>query len=77
MNLQERFSALALIHIHNEMDLNSPRSINEIIDLLAIRYPKRLKMINIMEDDDDENENKDRGNSNENYIVKEEAGTSR
>ena len=47
---QERYNALALMHIHYEMNLDNEK----ILDQLNRKYPKRLRMGNVFADDDDE-----------------------
>ena len=44
---QERRSGLALIHIHQEMDLD----LKEIVNIFAQRYPRRLKLLDILNSD--------------------------
>lgn len=46
-HIQDRFNGLVLLNIHNETQIN----LDEVIDMLAIKYPKRLKMLHIMDVD--------------------------
>ena len=52
---QERFSSLALLHIHD---------LDKIIDIFALKKHRRMKFIDIL-DDNEENENKDYGDGDE------------
>ena len=40
---------MALAHIHYGMDINP----EEVLDRLAVRYPKRIMLINVLDDDGD------------------------
>ncbi|XP_057309854.1 52 kDa repressor of the inhibitor of the protein kinase-like [Hydractinia symbiolongicarpus] len=44
---QNRFNGYVLLNIQNGMKIN----LNDVIDMLAIKYPKRLKMLDIMNND--------------------------
>ena len=41
---QERFSDLALIHIHYGLEID----VDDVLNRLIIKYPKRIKMKNIL-----------------------------
>ncbi|XP_057291811.1 uncharacterized protein LOC130614397 isoform X2 [Hydractinia symbiolongicarpus] len=43
----ERFNGLVLLNIQNEMKIN----LDDVIDILAVKYPKRLKMLDILNND--------------------------
>ena len=45
--LQDRFNGLTLLNIHNYMKIDR----EEIINRLAVKYPKRLRMLNMFEED--------------------------
>lgn len=44
---QDRLVGLVLLHMNKEMDID----IDEIINRLAIKYPKRMKMSHLLDDD--------------------------
>ena len=44
---EHRLNGLALLHIHREIDLD----VHEVIDRFAIRHPRRMKLINILDSD--------------------------
>ncbi|XP_057289677.1 uncharacterized protein LOC130612389 [Hydractinia symbiolongicarpus] len=43
---QDRLNGLVLLNIHNKMKIN----LDDVTDMLAIKYPKRLKMLDIQND---------------------------
>ena len=43
---QDRFNDLAVLHIHYGLDIDP----NDILDRLILKYPKRIKMTNILAD---------------------------
>lgn len=45
---QDRFIGLVLLHIHKYMEIID---INEIIDRFTAKHPRRLQMVNLLEDD--------------------------
>ena len=46
-SFQDRFNGLSLMNIHNEIKFDY----EEIIDRLAVKYPKRLRMVHMLDDD--------------------------
>ena len=46
---QDRFNDLALVHIHYGLKFN----VDDILQRLIIKYPKRMKMRNILYDEEE------------------------
>ena len=44
---ENRLNGLALIHVHGDVDLD----VNEVIDRFAIRHPRRMKPLDILNTD--------------------------
>ena len=42
----ERLTGLTLLHFHQDIPVNT----SSILDLFAVRYPRRLEMVNILQD---------------------------
>ena len=42
----ERLTALTLLHVHRDIEIDAP----QVIDEFARRYPRRMKLSNILQD---------------------------
>ena len=46
----ERLTGLTLLHLHQDLPVNT----SAVIDVFARRHPRRLEMVNILEDEESE-----------------------
>ena len=46
---QTRFNGLALLHVHQEIDVNT----EEVLDIFARRHSRRMQMLNILDSNKD------------------------
>lgn len=44
---QERMNGLALLHVHRDLELD----LEKIVDLFAMKHPRRIEMINVLDSD--------------------------
>lgn len=42
---QTRFNGLALLHVHQEIDINE----KEVLDIFARKHSRRMQMVNILD----------------------------
>ena len=47
---QARFNRLALLHVHQEIDINT----EEVLDMFARKHSRRMRMVNILDNKDTE-----------------------